>query len=250
MGKVDDPLRLTGGACDEDTILRVGSETNNVQAIQNVWFLRAQLAYYFDELEQALEFTKKYRKSSKGLQAHLFFPCSIFYSGLIYLGLAKKTKKRKYLARARKDMNKLRSWVQEGAVNFYHRLLLLDAQYSSLSKRMKSQTIKSNFEKAIHSAARGGFLQDHALANQLAGEYFLSKDLPVDAEYHLSEAFSLYFEWGAQAVADHLLNRHAAILSDSLLYPNSTGGIFKSRARYYSYKHRDLLSGGDVEPSA
>jgi len=252
MGKSDDPLRLTGSACDEDTLLRVGSQTNQEVTLQTMWFLRAQLAYYFDELETALKFAKKFRKSiqqRKVRRSHLVFPCFIFYSGLIYLGLAKKTKKRKYLVRARKDMDRLKVWVQGGAVNFYHRLLLLDAQYNSLSKRMDPKTIKNKFEKAIFSAARAGFIQDHALANQLEGEYFLSKDLFIDAEYHLSTAFSLYYEWGAQAVADHLLDRHAAILGDSLLYPSLISTNLQSRTRYSSYKHRDLLSGA-FEPSA
>jgi predicted ATPase len=108
MGKTNDPLRLTGEAMDEDQVHRIASETNNMTCLQNIWFFKALLAYFLGEFEQSFELAEKFRKTSDSVRAHVIYPAFVFYSGLIHLALAMKTKKRKYFAGARKDIKTLK----------------------------------------------------------------------------------------------------------------------------------------------
>ena len=235
MGRSADPLRLTGEAMDEDELLRLATETNNAASLQNLWYFRAVLAYFLGELEEAFLYAKKFRKTSETAKSHVIFPTFIFYSGLIHLALARKKKKRTYFVGARKDMNMLKKWVKEGAVNSYHKLLLLNAEYKAVRRGNRWEAVKKEFEKALNSAARAGFLQDRAIAHQLLGEYFISEGIDTEAQFHISRAHSYYKEWGANAVANHLHSTHLDILSTEASTRTSTPGTgFMARSRFSS----------------
>jgi hypothetical protein len=129
-------------------------------------------------------------------------------------------------------------YVREGAVNSYHKLLLLEAHTKALLSGKKWEAaVKNDFEKAINVCGRAGFLQDRAIAHRLLGEYFLSRNRGVDAKSHLARAHSLFLEWGAKVVASHLEIVHSDTLttdgtSKSSDTRRSIGTGLKARSRF------------------
>lgn len=61
-----------------------------------------------------------------------------------------------------------------------------------------------HYEVAILLAARRGFTSDQALAHELFAAFYMRQDNTQDAEYHASQAITLYDEWGASAKSRQL----------------------------------------------
>ena len=69
------------------------------------------------------------------------------------------------------------------------------------------------YDEAIATAKRGGFLDIEALANELAGQYFASRDRLVVAATYLQEAVAAYGRWGAGAKVARLSQTQAPLLA-------------------------------------
>ena len=130
-------------------------------------------------------------------------------------------------------------------------LQVVQAQKTAMDKKAKSATVKRGFDNAIASSKRAGLTQLAALANELAGKYFLLIDRH-EAAYYFATARSLYREWGATAKDDHIRRTYEELLFDVCVESpmHADGGSqsvannssFRGRRRYsyiHASKHRD-----------
>eukprot|EP00975_Prorocentrum_lima_P029826 6259737-Prorocentrum_lima.AAC.1 len=67
---------------------------------------------------------------------------------------------------AHKTIQLIRGWAKNGNVNVVHYLRILGAELAVLSG--KNNKAKEGFNAAIATSSRNGFLQDRALAHELA----------------------------------------------------------------------------------
>ena len=109
-------------------------------------------------------------------------------------------------------MKIIRSWLRKGNVNVVHTMHLLTAEHAAL----KGNTAKAEeqFKLAVSVASKNGFLQDRALAHELAGAYYASKGDDYWANYHLDCAERSYLDWGATAKVEELARRKLASLGE------------------------------------
>jgi histidine kinase len=93
---------------------------------------------------------------------------------------------------------------------------LLDAELASLNSEKYSAV--QLYEVAVLFANRLGYVQDHALAHELYGEFLArlegTQDVR-DARLHLLEAIKLYESWGARAKADLMRKKHYQLMQPS-----------------------------------
>lgn len=69
---------------------------------------------------------------------------------------------------------RIRKWVQGGSPNCIHQLRLAEAETASLDRgRGWKGAADKKYQEALVMAARSGFIQDHALACELYGEFLL-----------------------------------------------------------------------------
>src|SRR5262249_21616495 len=64
------------------------------------------------------------------------------------------------------------------------------------------------YERAIRRSADHGFIQDQALANEIAARFYFSRGLSTVAYVHLREARDCYARWGALAKVEQLDESH------------------------------------------
>lgn len=66
--------------------------------------------------------------------------------------------------------------------------------------RIQGETSKTldHYDLAIQLARKAGFLQEEALANELAAKYFLKEQKRL-AEMYMKNAYQRYRSWGAEA---------------------------------------------------
>ncbi len=92
----------------------------------------------------------------------------------------------------------LEHFVVSGAeIYFSHHQQLVVAEAARI--RGEHATAGPAYEKAITAAGKQGFHQDQALANELAGKYYLEQGLEKIAAVYLKDAYYCYEKWGATA---------------------------------------------------
>jgi hypothetical protein len=77
--------------------------------------------------------------------------------------------------------------------------------FAGAEEKNNPRAVKEKFDKAIAEAEKAAVIQDAALANELAGEYFLSIKEDNQASLYFTQALALYKGWGAREKAKHLI---------------------------------------------
>jgi hypothetical protein len=228
MDQSDDQL-LSGEAMIQDEYLQDAIPT----AKQKVFLMRMQFAYYFGDVDLAIEMLELCEKLMMTIRGHFVQEVFTFFGGLIYMEQARRNRRRYYKKLANNKIQIVQKWVKSGAVNCVHKLWLLNAEYATLNdnKRSDGDEIKKAYDAAISIATRSGFLHDAALANGRAGIRFRSFDDDFWASSYISKAHELYQEWGATAKAnqlDHLWNLNSDRISEN----DASGSFAKGRSRF------------------
>ena len=122
--------------------------------------------------------------------------------------MARTKKSSKYKSHAGRMLSKIRKWCNKGNPNVQHHENLLLAEDAVL--KGKRAIACKNYELAAMLAARRGFVQDAALANERYGEFLLREREAdeTEATFRLEEAVRLYKEWGAHTKANYMLKKH------------------------------------------
>jgi len=95
-----------------------------------------------------------------------------------------------------------RLWADNCPQNFAPRYALLAAEVA----RLDGQDLEAMrlYEQAIRSARENEFIQIEAIADELAGRFYLDRDLETNGCAHLRDARVCYVLWGANSKVRHL----------------------------------------------
>ena len=105
---------------------------------------------------------------------------------------------------AHKTIQIIRGWAKKGNVNVVHYLHILEAELAVLNGNNKA---KEEFNAAIATSSRNGFLHDRALAHELASAYFKVQGDDNWEKYHIDRSIACYQEWGCSEKVKQLENR-------------------------------------------
>ena len=152
------------------------------------------LAFSFGKTDMAEQLTRKLH-SIKPAQS--FFVCSLgsFYSALVFSNTAHRSRSSKDKNLVRKHTKDMKKLVDKGCTKTWHKYTVLRAEIMSMDKPHKQNLIQRLYDEGITSARACDCLCDEALANVLAGEYFLRQKRPHTAKHYLVQACSLYMQW-------------------------------------------------------
>lgn len=96
-------------------------------------------------------------------------------------------------------------WARHGCKwNFEHKFELLNAEYSFCNGSLEDA--KDSYEKAIMKSHECKFLNDEALAHELAAKFYLDTGDIDSSQNHFRLAHKKCIEWGAMNKANHLLS--------------------------------------------
>jgi PAS domain S-box-containing protein len=181
------------------------------QAIGNLvmvhWFylLKAQVFYLYGQPTQAwkmIQLGDAFVAASVG-QLHLAE--HYFYSALILTTLypgASPEEQTRYLGLAQDHQARMKTWADHCEANFGHKYLLITAELARLAgQHLEAMAL---YEQAIQSAQEHVYPQNQALANELAGRFYLARGFQGIARTYFAEARRLYTTWGASGKARQL----------------------------------------------
>lgn len=125
-----------------------------------------------------------------------------FIAGLAAFQLFRRTGDNVWAERGRKCKQNMKHWADHCAWNFMHKLQLLEAEEYYCHGNLGCA--REAYNTAIATACVHKFVNDEALANELAAKFYLNIGDPATSIFCYRHAHAKYEAWGATSKASKL----------------------------------------------
>ncbi|MDZ7954366.1 AAA family ATPase [Nostoc sp. DedQUE09] len=234
--------------------IEVWRQKNNFEhGINWYCFLKIQLSYlygrYADAVQAAAEAEKTLACNSGFfpiIQYHFYYPLSLI---ALYPNVTLE-KKKQYWDIIQEHQQIQKNWANSCPDNFLHRYLLLSAEIARISGKYMDAI--ESYDRAIAKAKENEYVNEEALANELAAKFYLEWGKERIAQEYLINAYYCYTRWDAKAKVDDLEQRYPQLLAPilqqkrSLLTPNETFANIDSIATFHPSIHKSVTSSSNT----
>jgi serine phosphatase RsbU (regulator of sigma subunit) len=228
QGLSPEKYRLMGDSFNEDELLPVLIEANNVSSIFGVYFAKLVINYLLNNDTQAVENAQLAENYAAGVGSLMMIPQHNFYYSLALLSRysnAKPSEQEEYLRQVEINQEKMKTWAYHAPMNYQHKYELVAAEKARvLGQRLEAMDY---YDQAIVGAKEHEYIQEEALANELAAKFYLVLGKLTIAKTYLTNAYYAYARWGAKAKIEDLEQRYAQLLTpilkqEKILHPSET----------------------------
>jgi predicted ATPase/signal transduction histidine kinase len=150
------------------------------------------------------------RNYVKGAIGQASVPYLYWYDSLALLGTLNTTESPEW-QRIQANQAQLHQWTEFAPSNFQHKFDLVAAECQRVQQNYPAAM--ELYERAISAAQTQGYVQEEALANELAAKFYQVWGKPKIAAVYMQEAYYCYARWGAQAKVQSLAINHAELLA-------------------------------------
>jgi PAS domain S-box-containing protein len=217
LGRADNLSQLIGEVYDETQSLPQLQTTNNYSCLYYLYYNKMLLCYLFGQYEEASEYAvlvESYADSMVGMFVITLFN---FYSSLVYLALcssATESAQTEYLAKVVANQEKLKKWSDSAPINHLHKFYLVKAEYNRILGN-KAEAIE-DYDRAIFLAQEHKYIQEEALAHELAAKFYLAWGKEAIAQSYMTNAYYAYTRWGSSAKVKYLEQCYPQLLASIL----------------------------------
>ncbi len=211
MDRAEDKCRLIGESYDEIKMLPLHLEANTQNICHSLYFYKLYLGYLFQDYQQALEnaaLVEKHINSALGA-----VPLSHFYNSLTHLAIyldASKSEKNRILKKVESNQKKIKKWANSAPMTHLQKFYLVEAErYRVLGHKDKAIDC---YDRAIELAKEHRYINDEALAHELAAKFYLALGKAKIAQVYMLDARHCYRKWGAIAKVKDLEARYPQLL--------------------------------------
>ncbi|WP_366839359.1 ATP-binding protein [Nostoc sp. LPT] len=183
----------------------------------------------------------------------VMLPLFYFYDALVRLAVyptASQTDQISIIERVTVHQEKLSTWAAHAPSNQAHRHALVIAEKCRVLGA-KAEAIEY-YDRAIAKARENEYLNEEALANELAAKFYLEWGKEPIAQEYLINAYYCYTRWGAKAKVDDLEQRYPQLLAPilqqrrSLLTPNETIANIDSITTFHPSINKSVTSSSNT----
>lgn len=169
------------------------------------YYTQMQLCYLAGNYREALFWAEKIKAYAGVILGFLMSAEYNFYHSLSITAIYNEMRlmERKRLKNhLNKNQQQMKKWSDSCKENFLHKYLLIEAEIARISgKKQKAGVL---YDKAIQSAGESGYIQNKAIACELAAKFYITEGRTRVAKTYMNEAFNLYIKWGATAKAQDI----------------------------------------------
>ncbi len=208
------PDELGGEIYNEQVMLPKHQQNHDLSGSAYVYIYKLLLAYYFGNYSAALTNLQQAQEYLLAVSGMMLVPIFHFYSALTHLALlptSSTSEQALILAKVEVHQAIVAQWSATAPMNYQHKWHLIEAEKQRLLGH-RAQAIEQ-YDLAISGAQKHQFINEEALANELAAQFFLEWGKESIAQVYLTEAYYSYTKWGAKAKVDHLTSRYPQLLS-------------------------------------
>ncbi|MEH2448806.1 MAG: AAA family ATPase [Nostoc sp.] len=223
IGDADDVVVLSGAAYNEQHQLPLHQATGDRTGLALLWINKLIVSYLFSEFEQAVEQAGQARQYLDAILAFFYVPIFHFYESLAQLawfGQLSAPEQQQINECIAANQEKLNHWAAHAPMNFQHKFDLVEAErYRVLGNRAEAIDY---YDRAIKGAKEQGYIQEEALANELAAKFYFNWGKERIAQDYMTQAYYGYARWGAKAKVADLEKRYPQLLAPILQQTRSS----------------------------
>ncbi len=217
MEVVQEPTVLSGEALQEDKFLSQALENRDLNGLYFFYFYKVILSYSFGEFERAQQFSVEAHKYLIATAQTIGGPLLQLYDSLTDLATLTLDSDQalETLNRVEENQTQLQTyWADYAPINHQHKVDLVEAEKCRVLGK-KAAAIDF-YDKAIAGAKENEYIQEEALANELAAKFYLNWGKEKIAASYMMDAYYCYARWGAKAKAHHLEQTYPQLLTPIL----------------------------------
>ncbi|QSQ19110.1 AAA family ATPase [Pyxidicoccus parkwayensis] len=192
-------------------------------------------AFIFGQYDEALACAERVAPILGSVMATTIEATHHFYLALTLAALHSRVseeQQREFTRVLTEEARRHELWARHCPENYRNRFALVSAEVARIEGR--ELDAERLYDEAIRSARDNGFVQNVALAYELASRFYRGRGLPLVGDAYLREARSCYSRWGADGKVRQLDQHHPEVPESKTLAPGAT---FAARA-----EQLDLLS--------
>ncbi|QAU35269.1 AAA family ATPase [Janthinobacterium sp. 17J80-10] len=198
------------------------------------YLFEAMRAYAFDQFPLALERVRNAEPYLASAACMPSVPLWHFYHALCLLACIERMDDAGERSAARRRVvalqEKLEFWARHAPMNYLHKWQLVQAE----QKRLQGEFAEAAdlYDLAIAGARQQGYLNEEALANELAARCHLACGKKMYARTYMAEAYARYREWGAIAKIQHLERSYPDLLASLPLQNAAQANMARTTAEH------------------
>jgi len=216
---------LKGEYYDEEKMMPSHVRGKDWNGVYYVHFNKLILDYLFGDYQQAVEDCSCLEPYVSHARSFPYGPVYCLFDALARLAAYRKKstgKEDELRRRIGANQEKLETWARYAPMNCLYKVDLIEAEL----QRTFGDPWKAGeaYDRAIAAAKECGYLRDEAIANELAGEFYLDRDKAKVAQIYLQEAYSCYARWGATAKLRQMEQAYIRLLAPDRILHDRQGG--------------------------
>ncbi|MEG4250847.1 AAA family ATPase [Microcoleus sp. Pol10D4] len=214
------PGCLVGEAYNEEQYLPVHYSVNDRLALHIIHSHKLILNYLFEKVDEAVENATTAEKYLNGVTGMFVIPGFYLYDSLArlrWLNNRDTVNIETQLAKVAANQKKMQTWASHGPMNHLHKFNLVEAEKCRILGK-KAEALEL-YDRAIAGAKENGYIQEEAIANELAAKFYLDWCKEKVAASYMQEAYYCYARWGALAKVKDLEQRYPQLLQPILSQP-------------------------------
>ncbi|MEM9541549.1 MAG: AAA family ATPase, partial [Cyanobacteria bacterium P01_E01_bin.42] len=213
LGATEDSSVLSGEATLEEELL----SNHDLSGLCFFYSYQLMLCYLFGEIEAAQTHAVESRRYLIAATGMVNVPVFYLYDSLTALATFSSASEGTSEAFDRVEQNQTKlqqQWARYASMNHQHKVDLVEAEKC----RVLGQKVEAIefYDRAIYGAKENDYIQEEALANELAAKFFLDWGKEKVAAGYLQEAYYCYSQWEAKAKIEDLEQRYPILLAPIL----------------------------------
>jgi len=208
------PALLATTVQEEKVLLKNYEDINYNFGLFGFYFYKATINYLLDRSQVAQELITKAKDYISGVTSQPVVPLLAWYDCLIFFSLNNSNnqsgEREISFSPIEQNIKDLSQWAELAPMNFQHKYDLIEAEKNRiLANRFEAGEL---YDRAIIGAKENEYIQEEALANELAAKFYLDWGKERVAAGYMQEAYCCYDRWGAKAKTNHLKENYPALL--------------------------------------
>jgi predicted ATPase/signal transduction histidine kinase len=208
-------LTLVGEAFDETEML---DNFNNNSTLLSIYYCsKIILGYLFQNYSNVIKMVDLITESHKSDPGFLMYYVANFYHSLALLAeynQASTSERKQYLKQVVTNQKQMKLWATHAPCNYKHKYDLVEAEKARvLGKNWLAMDL---YDYAIQGAKENKYVQEEAIANELAAKFYLEYGKQKTAQNYMIDAYYGYNNWGAKAKVEDLEKSYPQLLSPIL----------------------------------
>ncbi|MEG4999077.1 trifunctional serine/threonine-protein kinase/ATP-binding protein/sensor histidine kinase [Microcoleus sp. B4-D4] len=218
QNEAEGKCQLVGKSFNETQMLPVFIKTNNRILVFIAYLAKTILFYMFKDPKNAVTSASLAAEHAVSVIGMVVSAPHNFYYSLALLAVypqASHAEQQQYINLVESNQQQMQKWAFHAPFNFQHKYELVEAEKA----RVLGQIVEAMeyYDRAITRAKEQGYIQEEALASELAAEFYFSLGRDKFARIYLTQAYYGYIRWGAKAKVKDLESRYPLVFSEMLM---------------------------------